>query len=117
MGDQGYAVVRHLSQQDLFAGRGPLLSHLDIELTERCNNACLHCCINRPTHDPRAARRELSAAQWGKILRQAADLGALSVRFTGGEPLLRPDFADIYLGARRLGLKVMLFTNARLITP
>jgi radical SAM protein with 4Fe4S-binding SPASM domain len=41
----------------------------------------------------------------------------LSVRFTGGEPLLREDFTDLYLSARRLGLKVMLFTNARLITP
>ena len=66
---------------------------------------------------PRAARRELTADQWQDILRQAADLGALSVRFTGGEPLLRPDFAEIYLFARRLGLKVMLFTNGRLITP
>ena len=36
---------------------------------------------------------------------------------TGGEPLLRPDFAEIYLYARRLGLKVVLFTNARPITP
>jgi radical SAM protein with 4Fe4S-binding SPASM domain len=39
------------------------------------------------------------------------------VRFTGGEPLLRDDFQEIYLFARRLGLKVLLFTNATLITP
>jgi radical SAM protein with 4Fe4S-binding SPASM domain len=39
------------------------------------------------------------------------------VRFTGGEPLLRPDFEELYVCARRLGLKVLLFTNARLITP
>ncbi len=44
-------------------------------------------------------------------------MGALSVRFTGGEPLLREDFAELYLFARRLGIKVLLFTNARLITP
>jgi radical SAM protein with 4Fe4S-binding SPASM domain len=44
-------------------------------------------------------------------------LGALSVRITGGEPLLREDFAEIYLYARQLGLKVLLYTNARLITP
>ena len=41
----------------------------------------------------------------------------MSVRFTGGEPLLREDFAELYLFARRLGLAVLLFTNARLITP
>ena len=51
------------------------------------------------------------------ILRQAADMGCLTVRFTGGEPLLREDFPELYLFARRLGMFVILFTNARLITP
>jgi radical SAM protein with 4Fe4S-binding SPASM domain len=50
-------------------------------------------------------------------LSQAAELGTLTVRFTGGEPLLREDFAELYLFTRRLGIKVLLFTNARLITP
>ena len=112
-----YAVKRKLGEHVLWRERGPLLSRLDMELTERCNNNCIHCCINLPTNDARAKARELSTAQWQDILRQAAALGALSVRFTGGEPLLREDFADLYLYARRLGLKVLLFTNARLITP
>jgi len=51
-----------------------------------------------------------------EILADAADLGCLQVRFTGGEPLLRSDFAELYLFARRLGLKVLVFTNATLIT-
>jgi MoaA/NifB/PqqE/SkfB family radical SAM enzyme len=50
-------------------------------------------------------------------LQQAAGLGCLQVRFTGGEPLLRSDFEELYLFARRLGLKVLIFTNACLITP
>jgi radical SAM protein with 4Fe4S-binding SPASM domain len=108
---------RSFAQQRLFQTGQPLLSHLDIELTERCNNACLHCYINRPAHDAQAAERELAAEEWKEILRQAADLGALSVRFTGGEPLLREDFPEIYLYARRLGLRVVVFTNGRLITP
>ena len=100
------------------ASRRPgLLDHLDIELTERCNNACIHCCINRPAHDVNAAERELTTEAWKEILRQAASLGALSVRITGGEPLLRPDFPEIYLFARRMGLRVALLTNGRLITP
>jgi MoaA/NifB/PqqE/SkfB family radical SAM enzyme len=52
-----------------------------------------------------------------RIFREAAELGALTIRVTGGEPLLREDFAELYLYARRLGLKVLLFTNARRITP
>ncbi len=50
------------------------------------------------------------------ILQQAADLGCMTVRFTGGEPLLRADFSELYLFTRKLGMYVILFTNARLIT-
>jgi len=112
-----YAVKRSYTQQPLWKERAPLLDRLDMELTERCNNNCLHCCINLPADDAQARAQELRTEEWQDILRQAADLGALSVRFTGGEPLLREDFAELYLFARRLGLQVLLFTNARLVTP
>jgi radical SAM protein with 4Fe4S-binding SPASM domain len=94
-----------------------ILPHLDVELTERCNNACMHCYINLSAADDAARRREFSTDEWQDIFRQAADLGTLSIRFTGGEPLLREDFSELYLSARRLGTKVQLFTNARLLTP
>jgi len=97
--------------------RRPLLRHFDIELTERCNNNCIHCCINLPERDRATQARELSTTAIKDLLMQGEDLGALTVRFTGGEPLLRPDFVELYLFARRLGLRIMLFTNARLITP
>jgi radical SAM protein with 4Fe4S-binding SPASM domain len=93
------------------------LGTLDIELTERCNNNCIHCCINLPEDDRVAKEREMTTDQVKKILTDAAELGCLQVRFTGGEPLLRPDFEELYLFARRLGIKVLIFTNARLITP
>lgn len=82
------------------------LGALDIELTERCDNDCIHCCINLPAGDAEAPARELTTEQWKDVLQQAADLGCLQVRFTGGEPLLRSDFEELYLFARRLGLKV-----------
>jgi radical SAM protein with 4Fe4S-binding SPASM domain len=59
----------------------------------------------------------MTAEQVKDILKQAADLGFLQVLFTGGEPLLRPDFEELYLFTRQLGMKVLLFTNGRLITP
>ncbi|MCU0486686.1 MAG: radical SAM protein, partial [Anaerolineales bacterium] len=117
MQDQCFAVKRNLSHQTLFRDKTPLLSHLDIELTERCNNACMHCYINLPAHDIKAVNQELTTGQWKDIIKQAAALGALTIRFTGGEPLLRDDFTELYLYTRRLGIRVMLFTNARLITP
>ena len=107
--------VRHVKQ--LTKPLASRLGQLDIELTERCNNDCIHCCINRPATDVDARAREMTTEQVKDILQEAADLGCLRVRFTGGEPLLRADFEELYIYARRLGLKVLLFTNARLITP
>ena len=95
---------------------GSRLARLDVELTERCNNDCIHCCINLAVHDRRARDREMTTPEVRGILAEAARLGCLQVRFTGGEPLLRPDFEELYLFARRLGLKVLIFTNARLIS-
>jgi radical SAM protein with 4Fe4S-binding SPASM domain len=100
----------------LWKDKAPVLGALDIELTERCNNDCVHCCINLSAQDRQAQQRELGTAEVKRILDEAAALGALSVRLTGGEPLLRADFQEIYLHARRLGMKVLIFTNARLIT-
>jgi len=101
----------------LWARKGPRLGRLDVELTERCNNNCIHCYINLPANDEKARGRELSAEWIKNVLREAADLGCLTVRFTGGEPLLRPDFEEVYLAARNLGMGVILFTNACLLTP
>ena len=94
----------------------PRLPHLDIELTERCDNDCIHCCINLPAGHAAARAREMTTQQVMGIMDQAAGLGCLQVRLTGGEPLLRPDFESIYLHARRLGMKVLVYTNARRIT-
>lgn len=112
-----YVIKTDLSSYSLGKSGNPPQAQLDIELTERCNNACIHCSINMPAHDGNTRSRELDTEGWKNILRQAADLGIMTIRFTGGEPLLRHDFPELYLFARRLGLTVLLFTNARLITP
>ena len=77
----------------------------------------MHCCINLPEDDEAARAREMTTEQVEDVLRQAADVGCLRVRFTGGEPLLRDDFERLYVYARRLGMRVLLFTNARRVTP
>ncbi|MEI8355750.1 MAG: radical SAM protein [Deltaproteobacteria bacterium] len=102
---------------NIWHGKRPLLGQLDIELTERCNNNCIHCCINLPEDDADARSREMSTDFVKDLIKQAADLGCLTVRFTGGEPLLREDLAELYEFTRRLGMQVILFTNACLITP
>jgi radical SAM protein with 4Fe4S-binding SPASM domain len=114
--NQNFAVKKSIRSANLFTRSQPPLSHIDIELTERCNNTCLHCYINQTIQNTKVKTQELTTNQWKDIIQQAADLGAFSIRFTGGEPLLRDDFSDIYLYTRRLGMKVVIFTNACLIT-
>jgi radical SAM protein with 4Fe4S-binding SPASM domain len=96
------------------AGRAILA--FDVEVTARCNNNCRHCYINLPAGDRDVKKRELSLEEIGDIAEEAVSLGALWCLLTGGEPLLRDDFFDLYLNLKRKGLLVSVFTNATLIT-
>jgi radical SAM protein with 4Fe4S-binding SPASM domain len=87
------------------------------EITERCNLACVHCFINQPTGSREAAARELTLPQVRRVLDQLAETGCLFLLLTGGEPLLRSDFCNIYRYAKRRGMLVSLFTNGTLLTP
>lgn len=87
-----------------------------LEITARCNNNCSHCYINLPPNDLKAKEKELSLFEINQIADQAVELGALWCLVTGGEPLLRKDFSEIYLSLKRKGLLVSVFTNACLIT-
>jgi radical SAM protein with 4Fe4S-binding SPASM domain len=89
----------------------------DLELTARCNNDCRHCYINLPADDTEARARELTLAEVERIGRDTVSMGAMWCLLTGGEPLLRKDFPDIYLALKKLGLLVSVFTNACLVTP
>lgn len=89
----------------------------DLELTARCNFNCRHCYINLPVNDRAAQDRELSLAEISDIADQAVALGSVWCLLTGGEPLLREDFADVYMLLKRKGLFVSVFTNAATIRP
>ena len=87
-----------------------------IELTERCNLNCVHCYINQPANSQSAKAREMSTEQVKFVLDQMAEAGTLFLMITGGEVLLRPDFEEIYLYAKRLGFLLTIFTNGTMIT-
>jgi radical SAM protein with 4Fe4S-binding SPASM domain len=86
------------------------------ELTHRCNLACVHCYVNLAPDDRQAQRRELTTEQVFNVLDQITEAGTLWLTLTGGEPLLRPDFAEIYAYAHQKGLVLTVYTNATLIT-
>lgn len=94
---------------------GRKLISFDLEITARCNNNCSHCYINVPANDSVSRKKELCLSQIEDISEQSVNLGALWCLVTGGEPLLRRDFPDIYLSLKKKGLLVSVFTNATLV--
>lgn len=87
------------------------------ELTSRCNFRCAMCYIHSEAQQKCNAERELTAEQWLAIGREAVDAGMIYLLLTGGEPLLRPDFLQIYTGLMQMGLRISINTNGSLITP
>lgn len=85
------------------------------ELTARCNLRCKMCYIHRQESDAFARDEELSAAEWIKIAEDAKACGMLLLLLTGGEPLIRPDFAEIYTACRKMGLMVSINSNGTLL--
>lgn len=86
-----------------------------IEFTRRCNLNCVHCYIPEESKNGRNGDKELSTAQWIKIIDQITDAGCLSLLITGGEPFLRNDFETIYTHAKNKGMLITLFTNGVLL--
>lgn len=85
------------------------------EITCRCNLRCVMCytdCFNRPEK----IREELTTGEIIRIMDELADAGCLELCLTGGEPLARPDFFEIYAHALTKGFLLTLFTNGTLIT-
>ncbi len=87
-----------------------------LELTSRCNNNCNHCYINLPAGDTAAMMSELSLEQVKHIVDESVPMGTLWFVLSGGEPLLHPDFFDIYIYLKKKGMLVSVFTNGSLLT-
>lgn len=83
-------------------------------LTYRCNFRCIHCYLGELRND--ASIPDLTTNRWCSILDQVTEAGCLSLVLTGGEPLLRKDFPEIYTYAKKRGMMVSVFTNGSAIT-
>ncbi len=81
------------------------------ELTSRCTLSCKMCYI----HSAECEKSEKSTKWWLNIAQQAKESGTLILLLTGGEPLLRKDFEEIYLACLKMGFLISINTNATLI--
>ena len=82
---------------------------VQLDLTYRCNERCVHCYLDHDDHG------EMTTAEIRSLLDQLAEAGVFFLTMSGGEILLRKDFFDILEYARRLLFCVKLKTNAILI--
>lgn len=87
------------------------------ELTSRCNLSCRMCYVHMTKDEQDKKGRELTTQQWIDLGREAVDAGMIYLLLTGGEPLLRPDFVEIYTSLIKMGLLITVNTNATLLTP
>ena len=94
--------------------RIPLRGTLD--LTYRCNNDCRHCWLRLPP-DSGDAAGELAADEIRRLVDDARAMGCREWFVSGGEPMLRPDFPEIFAGITAKSAWYTLNTNGTLITP
>ncbi len=85
------------------------------ELTARCCLDCRMCYIHRKENDLSACAKEKDTEWWLSLARQAKEKGTLILLLTGGEPLLRRDFDEIYTYCVKSGMMVTVNTNGVLL--
>jgi cyclic pyranopterin phosphate synthase len=85
---------------------GRKVTGLRIALTPRCNLRCIYC-----HHEGEVKpEKEMQTKMVVSVARAAANLGVRSLKFTGGEPLLRSDLASL-IAEMPQHLDISLTTN------
>jgi len=89
---------------------GRPVTNLRISLTSRCNLSCIYC----HAEGEKSPDAEMSTEEIIGIMDIAAKFGIRSIKFTGGEPLTRPDILEI-IRAVPGGIESSLTTNGILL--
>ena len=86
------------------------VSNLRISLTPKCNLSCIYC----HREGEQSPQEQIPAEEIAEILRVAAKFEIRSVKFTGGEPLLRQDLLEIVRSVPA-GMESSLTTNGTML--
>jgi organic radical activating enzyme len=82
---------------------------VQLDLTYRCNERCIHCYLDHEDHG------EMKTAEILGLLDQLAAAGVFFLNVSGGEIFMRPDLFTIIEHARKLQFSVKLKTNGVMI--
>ncbi|CAK8722435.1 MAG: radical SAM additional 4Fe4S-binding SPASM domain-containing protein [Candidatus Electronema aureum] len=89
---------------------------VSFELTRRCSFRCVHCYLGDQESIRKHRQQEMDTTSIIKLIDEMASAGVLFLTVTGGDPMIHPDFLEIYRYAVRSGLLVTVFCNGSLIT-
>ncbi len=90
--------------------------HGTFELSPICNFSCRMCYVRKTAKEIAASgRKMMTLEQWIHLGQKARDAGMLYLLLTGGEPLLWPDFWELYDALYEMGLLIGINTNGSLI--
>jgi radical SAM protein with 4Fe4S-binding SPASM domain len=81
---------------------------VDLSVTFRCQNRCVHCYAGG-SHET----EELSTGEWKQVIDRLYWAGVFILTFTGGEPTLREDLPELLSYGQKRGLVTGLITNGR----
>jgi radical SAM protein with 4Fe4S-binding SPASM domain len=76
----------------------------------------VHCYLGPQEEQHKKRASEMGTAEVTGLIDQMVEAGTLYLTITGGDPMMRPDFADIYRHAKQRGLLVTVFCDAILVT-
>lgn len=93
----------------------PPLASLYLYISGSCNLACRHCWITPDFTEKAEKGKFLDFALLKKAVKEAIPLGLSSVKLTGGEPMLHPDFREIVEFLDGEGLSITMETNGTLV--
>ena len=86
------------------------------ELSPVCNFSCRMCYVRKTAKEVAASPRPmLTCEQWLEIAKRMREKGMLYLLLTGGEPLLWPDFWQLYEQLVKMGFLISINTNGSLI--
>ena len=86
-----------------------------LELLPLCNMNCDMCYVRLSKQEMEKQGRMRTGAEWLVLGREMAEAGTMFMLLTGGEPLLHPDFKEIYLGLKKMGFILTINSNGTLI--
>jgi putative heme d1 biosynthesis radical SAM protein NirJ1 len=101
----------HKARNGVREGMGPVVVW---NSTRTCNLKCRHCYMSS---DAKKYQNELTTAEAKQFIDDLADFNVPVLLFSGGEPLIRPDFFELADYAAKKGVRPTLSTNGTLITP